>query len=44
MGALVVDIKGSRLEGRFITDKGMIADSFAIVKGDTTVMPLQCTP
>jgi 3',5'-cyclic AMP phosphodiesterase CpdA len=44
MGALVVDINGSRLEGRFITDKGMIADSFAIVKGDTTVMPLQCTP
>jgi len=44
MGALVVDINGSQLEGRFITDRGMIADSFTIVKGDTTVAPLKCAP
>ena len=44
MGALVVDINGPRLDARFITDRGTIADSFAIVKGDTTVIPLQCTP
>ncbi len=44
MGALVVDINGSRLDARFITDRGIIADSFAIVKGDTTVTPLQCRP
>lgn len=44
MGALVVDINGSRLEARFLTDNGMIADSFAIIKGDTTVTPLQCAP
>ena len=44
MGSLVVDINGPRLEAHFITDRGTIADSFAIVKGDTTVAPLQCTP
>ncbi len=44
MGALVVDINGPRLEGRFITDQGKLADSFTIVKGDTTVKPLQCQP
>ncbi len=44
MGALVVDINGSRLQGYFITDAGKIVDSFAIVKGDTSVTPLQCQP
>ena len=42
MGALVVDINGPRLDGRFITDRGTIADSFAIVKGDSTAAPIQC--
>lgn len=44
MGALVVDINGSRLDARFITDRGQIADSFAIIKGDTTAAPLKCQP
>jgi hypothetical protein len=44
MGSLVVDVNGPRLNAHFITDRGTIADSFAIVKGDTTVAPLQCTP
>ncbi len=42
-GALVVDINGPQLTGRFITDRGQIADRFAIVKGDSDTPALRCT-
>ena len=32
-GSVVIDIEGNRLQGRFITADGAIADHFAIVKG-----------
>lgn len=33
IGALVVDVKGNRLDGRFISGEGMVADQFSITKG-----------
>jgi hypothetical protein len=42
-GALVVDINGSQLTGRFVTDNGELADQFAIVKGDSETEALQCS-
>ncbi|MCI0636593.1 MAG: hypothetical protein L0206_22135, partial [Actinobacteria bacterium] len=33
LGSMVLDIDGSRLDGRFLRENGTIADSFAIVKG-----------
>ncbi len=42
MGSLVVDIKGHRLIGRFITDQGKIADEFVIEKGRGTKLPITC--
>ena len=42
-GALVVDIKGSQLTGRFINQHGDVADHFSIVKGDSDVPALQCS-
>jgi hypothetical protein len=43
LGALVVDINGSQLNGRFINDNGDIVDHFTIIKGDSDVAPLTCT-
>jgi hypothetical protein len=42
-GALVVDINGSQLNGRFINDKGEIMDLFTIIKGDSDIAPLECS-
>ena len=43
MGALVVDINGSQLDGRFINDKGDLTDHFTIIKGDSDVAALKCS-
>jgi hypothetical protein len=43
LGALVVDINGSQLNGRFINDNGDVADHFTIIKGDSDVAPLTCS-
>ena len=42
-GALVVDINGSQLNGRFINDEGEIMDLFTIIKGDSDIAPLECS-
>ncbi len=44
LGALVVDINGSQLNGHFINDKGDITDHFTIIKGDSEAPPLACSP
>ena len=33
IGSLVVDVNGSRLDGRFIGGEGMVLDHFSITKG-----------
>jgi hypothetical protein len=43
LGALVVDINGSQLTGRFINEHGVIADYFTIIKGDGDAAMLQCS-
>jgi hypothetical protein len=32
LGSLVLDINGNRLDGRFVRETGLIADSFSILK------------
>lgn len=43
LGALVVDINGSQLTGRFVNEHGVIADYFTIIKGDSDAAVLQCS-
>ena len=43
LGALVVDINGSQLTGRFINENGVIVDDFTIIKGDSDAAALQCS-
>jgi hypothetical protein len=43
MGALVVEINGPQLDGRFINDNGDTTDHFTIIKGDSDAAPLECS-
>jgi hypothetical protein len=40
LGSLVIDVDGHRLDAKFLTDTGRIADSFTIIKG-TPAEPLR---
>lgn len=33
LGSMVLDVNGGRLEAKFLTDKGAVADSFTMIKG-----------
>ena len=42
MGALVVDVSGTQLKARFVTDKGNVADSFTIIKDRNSTSAFPC--
>jgi PKD repeat protein len=40
LGSLVLDVNGNRLDARFLTDAGAVADQFTMFKGQPTVPPV----
>ncbi|MEO5617406.1 MAG: metallophosphoesterase, partial [Candidatus Eisenbacteria bacterium] len=39
LGSMIIDVAGERLDARFLSDAGVVRDSFAIVKGASTGVP-----
>ncbi|MES2799942.1 MAG: metallophosphoesterase [Bacteroidota bacterium] len=40
MGSFVIDIEKNRLDGKYLTSEGLIADEFTILKKDMVLLPL----